>query len=159
MDVGLSKVGSVYLSPNIHSLTRRDDDLSGTTLQKRTKILVAKISVVKVTAYFARSQTLLRHRKCWSLLIYRILLVSILASIHWSVCVPFLSSFAFVSPCLSHPNGLFGVVVVVVILVVVVGVTKLCLQCQKKNRKTKEKHRNSAGYKSRNGVVKETRLG
>lgn len=35
--------------------------------------------------------------------------------------------------------------------------TRLCLQqrVSKKNRKTKEKHRNSAGYESRTGVVKE----
>lgn len=34
--------------------------------------------------------------------------------------------------------------------------TRLCLQrVSKKNRKTKEKHRNSAGYESRTEVVKE----
>lgn len=48
-----------------HSQDDDDDDLSvgRVQLQKKTKVLVAKISVVKVTANSAVSQSLLRHSK------------------------------------------------------------------------------------------------
>lgn len=63
--------------------------------------------------------------------------MSILALIHWSVCVPFLSSFALVSPCPSLPSRHF----VVVVVLVVVGVHDeiIFAESVKKEQKNKRK--------------------
>lgn len=53
----LSKLEMIYLPPNMQ-LTHKT---RWAQLQKKTEILVAKISVVKVTANSAVSQRLLRH--------------------------------------------------------------------------------------------------
>lgn len=55
----LSKLEIIYLSPE-YTLTHKTTT-RWAQLQKKTEILVAKISVVKVTANSAVSQTLLRH--------------------------------------------------------------------------------------------------
>lgn len=108
----LSKLEIIYLPPNIHSLTHKTTTCR-VQLQKKTKVLVAKISVVKVTANSAKSQALLRHSKRWSLLIYQILFVSFflvcLCSLSLFLCfcryLSFSSEWAFCCCCSRSCGG------------------------------------------------------